>query len=177
MDLNLTLNMIYELPTKVISISEDHSEDDDFVCMISESICNEYDIDDIKSKLSKMFSRFNGLKFYFNIPLSESIKITASYEIREGNSQRSTLSKEEQAVTRKIDSMIWASKFYDSIITLSKGLTKDEAIYLTHALMAGKSHESIAEKIGISVRSIQPIKKSCLVKSWMALETLYEEER
>lgn len=177
MDLNLTLNMIYELPSKIINISTENCKKDDFVCMISESMCNEYDIDDIKFKLTKMFSKFNGLKFYFNIPLSESIKITASCEIMEGNSGRSLVSKEEQAVTRKIDSMIWASKFYDSILSLSKGLTVNEATYLSYALIACKSHESIAETLNISIRSIQPIKKSCLVKTWIALETLYEEDR
>lgn len=172
MDLKLTLDMIYELPTKVLNISEENEE---FVGMISEKICNEYDLTDIKSKLSKMFSKFNGVKFYYNIPLSESIKLTNSLEIREGSCQRSGLSKSEQAVMRKIDSMIWASEFYDSILSLSRGLTISEAKYLCYGLIACKSNEYIAELLNVSTKSIQPIKKSCLVKTWAALEALYEE--
>lgn len=174
MDLKLTLDMIYDLPSKVIDISEQNEE---FVGMISEKICNEYDITDIKNKLSQMFSKFNGVKFYYNIPLTESIKLTNSLEIREGSSQRSTISKAEQAVTRKIDSMIWASQFYDSIISLSRGLTKNEAIYLSYGLIACKSNEYIAEILNVSTKTVQPIKKSCLVKTWVALETLYEEDQ
>lgn len=174
MDLNLTLNMIYELPMKVINISELNAE---FVGMISESICNEYNITEIKTKLSRMFSKFNGVKFYYNVPLNESIKLTTSYDLKEGVSQRSVISKEELAVTKKIDSMIWASEFYESIINLSKGLTKSEAIYLSYGLIACKSNEYIAEILNVSTKTVQPIKKSCLIKTWTALETLYEEDK
>lgn len=173
MDLNLTLDMIYDLPTKVINISEQNEE---FVGMISESVCKQYDMNEIKYKLSHMFSKFNGVKFYYNVPLSESIKTTTSYGLREGSSQRTTISKEESAVTRKIDSMIWASEFYDCIISLSKGLTRSEAIYLSYGLIARKSNEYIAEVLHICPKTVQPIKKSCMIKTWVALETLYEED-
>lgn len=173
MDLNLTLNMIYELPSKVINISEQNEE---FVGMISESICNEYNIVEIKTKLSRMFSKFNGVKFYYNIPLNETIKLTSSYDTKEVKSQRGVISKEEIAITKKIDSMIWASEFYESIINLSKGLTKSEAIYLSYGLIACKSNEYIAEILNVSTKTVQPIKKSCLIKTWTALETLYEDD-
>lgn len=172
MDLKLTLDMIYELPSKVLNISGEN----EFVGMISEKSCNEYDLTDIKTKLTKMFSKFNGVKFYYNIPISESIKLTSTWEKREGSCQRSSLSKSEQAVMNKIDSMIWASEFYDSIISLSKGLTISEAKYLCYGLIACKSNEYIAEILEVSTKTIQPIKKSCLVKAWLALETLYEED-
>ena len=113
MNLKLTLDMIYNLPTTVINISEQNEE---FEGLISDRICSEYDISDIKSKLARMFDKFNGVKFYYNIPISDNIKITGSYEVKEGSSQQTIISKQDQAVTKKLDSMIWASDFYDSII-------------------------------------------------------------
>ena len=77
----------------------------------------------------------------------------------------------------KYDNMIWASKFYESIISLSKGLTKNEAIFLTYGLIANRTNEFMAELMSVSVRTVDPIKKSCMVKAWLALETLYEEDK
>ncbi len=174
MNLKLTLDMIYNLPTTVINISEQNEE---FEGLISDRICSEYDISDIKSKLARMFDKFNGVKFYYNIPISDNIKITGSYEVKEGSSQQTIISKQDQAVTKKLDSMIWASDFYDSIISLAKGLTKGEAVYLVYGLFAHKSTEYIAEIINVSERTVRTIKRSCLVKTWLALEALYEKDK
>ena len=164
--------MIYELPTKVINISE---ENDKFVGLIAENVCNKYNIHEIKTKLSCMFTKFNKVKFYYITPISDTIQITTSYG-ENGRRKKSVLSKEELAVTNKIDSMIWASDFYNKVLSLSKGLTFSEAIYLSYGLIACKSNEYIAEILHVSPRSVQPVKKSCMIKAWAALETLYDED-
>ena len=55
MDLNLTLDMIYDLPNKVMSNSETNENE---VALIPIKECKEYNITEIKSKLSRMFSKF-----------------------------------------------------------------------------------------------------------------------
>ena len=172
MDTSLTLDMIYELPLKVIKESKEKGE---FASMISENICDKYNINDIKAKITLMFAKFNSIKFYYNMPLSKTIRITPEYKEKPlfKNEMRSKI---DIAVSKKIDNMIWASEFYKSIIKLSKGLTYEEAYYLSYGLIACRSHEKIAEDLNISIRSIQPIKKSCLVKIWAALEIFYEED-
>jgi len=173
MESELTLNMICDLPKSVISISKEHC---DFVCQIPERVCNEHDIASIKPKLYRMFTKFNNVKFFYKVKSEDLVKVTPSYELREWSCQRSNISNQEIIVTRKVDNMIWAKKFYDTIITLSKGLTEREAIYLSYGIMGRKSNEFVAEILKIGTRSVQPIKKSCIVKTWMALETLYEDD-
>lgn len=174
MDLNLTLDMIYDLPNRIVSNSETNEEK---VAQIPEKECNTYNLIEIKSKLSHMFSRFNGVKFYYNIKSEEMVKISATYEYKDWMSQQSTISQQERIVMEKYDNMVWASKFYESIISLSKGLTKKEAIALAYGLIAHQSVEFMAEMMGVCPRTVFPIKKSCIVKTWLALETLYEEDR
>lgn len=173
MNLNLTLDKFYELPSLVI---DNAKANETSVSLIPEKECNEYNISEIKSKLSRMFSKFNGVKFYYNVKPEELVNISASYDYKNWTSQRSTMSSQERAVMEKYDKMIWASNFYDSIISLSKGLTKREAIFLSYGLIAHQSLEYIAEIMEVSERTVYPIKKSCIVKAWLALETLYEED-
>ena len=174
MDLNLTLDMIYDLPNKVMSNSETNENE---VALIPIKECKEYNITEIKSKLSRMFSKFNGVKFYYNIKPEELVNVSPTYNFKDWMSQRSTMSQQERIVMEKYDNMIWASKFYESIISLSKGLTKNEAIFLTYGLIANRTNEFMAELMSVSVRTVDPIKKSCMVKAWLALETLYEEDK
>ena len=109
--------------------------------------------------------------------LPNKVNVSPTYNFKDWMSQRSTMSQQERIVMEKYDNMIWASKFYESIISLSKGLTKNEAIFLTYGLIANRTNEFMAELMSVSVRTVDPIKKSCMVKAWLALETLYEEDK
>lgn len=172
--MNLTLEMIYDLPNKVI---ENSTLYDGQVARIPDKICKEYKINEIKPKLFYMFTKFNSIKFYYNVATEELIKITSSYDIKDYESQRNTDSKIETVVMEKYDKMIWASKFYDSVISLSKGLTKQEGIYLAYGIMSSKTIDDIALMMDVCPRTVNPIGKSCIIKSWNALETFYEEVR
>lgn len=173
MENELTLKMICELPKSIISISKENC---DFVCRIPEKVCNKHNIASIKPKVYRMFTKFNNVKFFYKVKLEDLVNVTPSYELKEWSCQRSNLSEQERLVAKKVDNMIWAVKFYDALVTLSKGLTVQEAVYLSYGIMGRNSNEYVAEVLKIAPRTIQPIKKSCFVKTWLALEALYEDD-
>lgn len=69
-----------------------------------------------------------------------------------------------QYVEKNIDLNIWTRDFYNMILTLSTKLTFNEAIYLVDTFFDERAEEQISEKLQICRKSLQKIKKSCLVK-------------
>lgn len=57
----------------------------------------------------------------------------------------------------------------DSFLLLFAKLTEQEAIYLTSAFQKHKTEENIADG------SVKKIKKSCLIKTWIEIQSLIEE--
>ena len=172
MDSTLTLDMIFNLPNEILDTSKKYKEMSE---MLSISICNKYDTKELTGKINNMFVRFKNVKYFYNFSVESSIKITPTYQLSEGSGQRSNASQVESIVTREVDSIIWATKFYDTVIFVAKKLTEQEATYLVNSLIKNKSESAIAEILGVCPRTIHHIKKSCLIKVWAELEPLEDE--
>ena len=115
------------------------------------------------------------VKYFYNFSVESSIKITPTYQLSEGSRQRSNASQVESIVTREVDSIIWATRFYDTIIFAAKKLTEEEATYLVNSLIKNKSESAIADILGVCTKTVHHIKKSCLIKIWSELEPLENE--
>lgn len=173
MDELLTLDKILELPNKILKISNEY---DDYSERLTESLCDLYDIKKLKPKIVSLFNRFKKVKYFYNFSIESTISITPNYNFDGTLVKNGATSKQEIAVANELDNMLWAARFYNSICIVAKKLTMQEAIYLVSALFGNKSEEIIAERLGVCRKTIQHIKKSCLVKIWQELKPLYEED-
>lgn len=172
MDSTLTLDMIFNLPNEILDTSKKYKEMSE---MLSISICNKYDTKELTGKINNMFVIFKNVKYFYNFSVESSIKITPTYQLSEGSRQRSNASQVESIVTREVDSIIWATKFYDTVIFAAKKLTEEEATYLVNSLIKNKSESAIADILGVCTKTVHHIKKSCLIKIWSELEPLENE--
>ena len=172
MDYSLTLDKILELPNDILKNAEKY---DEYSELLGKIILEDTNIELIKSKVINYFNHFKEIKYLYKFPINN-IKITSSYEIHEGTRPKKTTSAIEQLVLSRTDEELWAENFYEAIITVSRKLTLQEAIYLVDSFLGNKSDEFISEKIGICRNTLQKVKKSCLVKIWSELKFLDLED-
>ena len=163
----LTFNDIIELPNEIIHNAEKYS---DFNDILNKELCSTYDLKEIKDKIEKLFDKFKEIKYLYNYSFEE-IKITPSYELKENAFTRNISSPFENAVINDLDKHLWIQKFYNQLVSVSNILTIEEAIYLVNSFFCNKSEDVIAEKLGITTRTLYNIKKSCLIKVWSAFKT------
>ncbi len=173
MDYIVTLEQLLNVGDTIVNNANSNSKINQ---LLDEYICNQYDCITIKSKLLKLFATFKSARYLYEFPEDDNIKITPTYELREGFTQRSTTSKIENAVSKYIDKQIFTTDIYLSIIKTSYKLTSAEVIYLNNTFLIHVSEERIAEIIGISKTYLQKIKKSCLVKLWVELEKYCQDD-
>lgn len=167
MDYIVTLDQLLNVSDAITDNASRNSKENQ---LLEEFICNQYDSQNIKQKLLKLFATFKSARYLYDFPIAENIKINSNYELHEGGFQKSTVSQVEKAVDQYIDKQLLTTNIYHSIIKLSYKLTNEEVIYLISTFLIHKSEESIAEIVGISKTYLQKIKKSCLVKAWVELE-------
>ena len=170
MDISLTLDQILELPIEVLRVSEIHNSYNE---LLDDSICKQFDTRELKGKITVMFKRFKMLKYQCNIPIESNIKLSVNYDLREGSKPKRANSQVENVVLNSVDNMLWGTTFYNDIIEVSKILTNEESVYLVETFFSNKPEDIVADKLIISRRSLYNVKKSCLVKLWFKLETLY----
>jgi len=173
MDFTLTLDKILEFPNEIIETTKKYDEMSE---IISNDICDMYDTKELANNVNKLFDKFKHIKYSCNFSVESAIKITTSYGLREGSSQRSRISQGENIVTREVDNLLWATKFYDTVIFTCQKLTNQEAIFLTDILIKNRSISDVAEKLEVCTRTVHHIKKSCLIKLWGELKSLDETD-
>ena len=171
MDHIVTLNELINISDYIKEVSDKNKQYNE---LIDEKICDRYDITDIKNQLIDLINRFKSARYLYEFPISNSIKITPTYERDESSHQRSNISKVEQAIEKQIDKQLLTTDIYNSIIKVSYKLIDAEVVYLINTFLTHKSEEDIAEIIGISKTYLQKIKKSCLVKMWTDLRQYCE---
>ena len=173
MDRIVTQTELINISDYIKSASKEHEQYNE---LIDEKICDRYDIVSIKSKLIKIINNFKSARYIYEFPISESIKITPSYEKDESFHQRSNVSKVEKAIEKEVDTQLLTTEIYNSIIKVSYKLVDSEVVYLINTFLTHKSEENIAEIIGVSKTYLQKIKKSCLVKMWTDLKQYCEDD-
>lgn len=147
-----------------------------FNVLLDEEIYRQYNLVDIKKKLKVLFSQFKSARYLYDFPISQNIKITSNLELRENSFVANNKSKIEQVTEKYIDKQLYTTDVYNSIIKASYNLTNDEVVYLINTFLTHKSEDDIAEIIGISKTYLQKIKKSCIVKLWIALKKYCNED-
>lgn len=168
MQIDLSLEKFLELPEKIINTS---LQNPDYLDLLSDSTCNMFYYKELKKDLSLIFDKFNDTKFLYTYSKELNTKTTSSYGLRLGSFSNNIVDEIGNLVGKSIDNEIWASSIYNNIVSLSHKLTYKEAIYLVETFLSNKTEEQISEKLSICRKSLQKIKKSCLVKIYMELKT------
>lgn len=167
MEKKLTMEMLLELPSKIIKTSE--SPNNTFLNLLGESICEKYYYRDLKKDLKKFFDHFNDMKYSLDIAIEEKIKYTSSYSYNESKKVQNSSDVISNLIEKEIDNEIFIHDVYNRIINLSSKFTYNEAIYFVDAFFSKKTDEHISEILGISRNTLQKIRKSCLVKTLLSL--------
>lgn len=157
----LTLEMLLDLPEKVLTIANNSSNI--YISMLDKKTCDEYYYSELRKNLMEFFKSFNEIKYSFSEAAID-INYTSNYNITENKKVANINSKVENYVSKKIKKEKFALDIYNRVCSLSKKLTFNEAIYFVNTFFAGTSEENISEELGISRTYLQRIKKSCLVK-------------
>lgn len=169
----VTLNELLNINDAIEKMAEKNIESNE---LLTERICEQYDIVDIKKKLTNLFIDFRSARYLYNFPVSDSIRTTPVYQKDESFHQRSNVSQVENAVARYVDKQILTTNIYHSILSVSSKFIDEEVIYMINAFLVRKSEEDIAEILGISKTYLQRYKKSCLVKMWTELRQYCEDD-
>ena len=103
MDHIVTLNELINISDYIKEVSDKNKQYNE---LIDEKICDRYDITDIKNQLIDLINRFKSARYLYEFPISNSIKITPTYERDESSHQRSNISKVEQAIEKQIDKQL-----------------------------------------------------------------------
>ena len=172
MNSGVTYNEIIELPNTIIHNAEKYSE---FADLLSKKLCDNFDLKETKNKIDELFDNFKEIKYLYNIPF-EKIKVTPSYELKENAFTNNSNNSFENAVLKHLDKQLWVQKFYEKLVVVSTKITIEEAVYLVNTFFSKKSEEVIAEKLGISLRTLYNVKKSCVIKVWSELKIFYDED-
>lgn len=173
MDFTLNLNMILDLPNKIMNISAEY---DEYSELLRKKVCESYDLKELRENVERKFNRFKDTKYLCKFPIEPTIKITPTYELKEEQKSNSPISKVEQTIMNQIDNQIWIQDFYNAMLTVAIKLTKQEATYLVDSFFKNKSEDFIAEKLQVCKMTLQNIKKSCLIKIWIEIRTLNEDD-
>lgn len=158
MEKELTMSDILSTPEKILDISKNSLHNH----LLSENVIIYYYNTELKKNIKKVFTKFKDLQYIVSLPSEYSIKSSSLDQVSiKTNSINDPVSK---YVEKNIDLNIWTRDFYNMILTLSTKLTFNEAIYLVDTFFDERAEEQISEKLQICRKSLQKIKKSCLVK-------------
>lgn len=157
----LTLNMLLDLPHDVLKIS---NKIDSYLDLLSDDICREYYYTDLKKDLIKYFNKFKDVKYKYKYCENFNLKSNSNYEVEGVFGNNIISDKVGNYVAKNIDLEIWTLDFYNNVVSIAHKLTYQEAIYFVDTFFANKTEEQISEKLSICRKTLQKIKKSCLVK-------------
>lgn len=169
----MTLNHFLELPNECLKRAEQY---DEYSELLRKSVYEQYDAKELKEKIIKKFQQFRDAQFLFKYPVELNIRTTPIYQLREGTPTNSYVNQIEMMVEKGFDAELWAYRFRDIVLTVATKLTLQEARYFVDFFFGHKPEDIIAEKLGICRQTLQNIKRSCLVKVWIELKVLDEDD-
>lgn len=163
---DLSLELLLDLPNKILNASNDNTS---YLDLLSDDLVKKYFYSNLRKDLDKVFQKFKDYKYLYstneNYSLSSSMKNLDNIVVSFNRNN----DKVSNYVMKQVDLEIWASDFYNSLLSISNKLTYNEAIYFVDTFFCGKTEEFISEKLLICKASLQKIKKSCLVKVYFEL--------
>lgn len=154
------------LPEGIQEVSKDRG----FATRLSSRIIDQYYYSDMRKDLKKLFEDYQDAKWLLK---AKDYNCMHSLNF---NSEFITVSrtkddKVSKYVTRHVDLERYAQKFYNAIMSVSRELTLQEAIYLVDSLFCDRTEDLISDKILVSVKTLTKIKKSCLVKVYLEFKS------
>lgn len=169
MDETFTLDMLLDLPRKLLKKAEEY---DEYTGLLEKRKYQDYDFKELKKEIQEYFDSFKETKYSYKFSAELSINITHPFQFREGSSQRTNNDPFSKAIEKHIDDKIWLYKFYNILLVAGQKLTLQEAIYFVDTFFGNKTEDIISEKLGICRNTLQGVKKSCLVKVYAEIQTL-----
>ncbi len=168
---SLSFDDFLNLPKSVLQTAQEH---DEYASLLSDSFIHECYQRNMKTEISAYVQRFKDAKYMY----SYQGVCFSNYRYDSVSHQNTACISDPvgRYVTRFIDNSLWVEKFYQCICRVSYKLTMQEAIYFVDTFFAEHSEEMISEKLGICRVTLQKIKKSCIVKIWLELESLKLKE-
>lgn len=131
-----------------------------------------YDYSKMSKEVRKIFSTLSLMRIkYENVPLPT---ITPTYEIRYSAPTRSTTSKVEDYVIKKISKEENLNEYIDKIVGSLKKLNKEELIVFSESFINGLDDDNIGMKVAACRDMVLKIRKSAVIKF---LSSLGEDER
>lgn len=153
------------LQEEILKISKEH----EYSSLLSKNMIDEYYYLDMKKDIAKVFTKFNDMKYIVGHSNNYDLS-SVSFDTLKVSLSKKNNDKVSNYVMKNVDLEIWTQDFYNTIISLSRSLTMQEGVYLVDALFANRSEEMISEKICVCRKTLQSIKKSCLVKLYLELK-------
>lgn len=169
----ITLEMLLDLPKELLKKSIEYNE---YAVLLDKEQYSKYDCKELKKKINEYFVYFKNVKYFYRFPTNYEIFINNSYDNIKVSSTNSISDPVFSFVSKELDEKAeiakWTNNFYNTILVIASKLTIQEATYLIDCFFSNKSEEITCEKLRICRNTLQKIKKSCIVKSWIELETL-----
>lgn len=172
MDNIISLNMILNLPREIMANSKINEGN----ILLRKEIYDCFDTKELKKKIERGFLKYQNVTYLYRFPNENNITLTPSCEIKENMFIQHPKDKIGELITSQVDRQIWATDFYYRLIDLSLKLTNQEAIYLVNAFFKSQTEDTICEILSICRNTLRGIKKSCLVKTWIEIKSLIEDE-
>ena len=161
----LKINAFLSLPEEILRVSKSL----EYPNLLSKSMVDEYYYLEMKKDISKIFTKFNDAKYIVGYEKNFDIS-SVNFDVERVSISKRNNDKVSSYVMKNVDLEIWAKDFYETIISVSNRLTMQEAVYLVDAFFANRSEEMISEKLLVCRKTLQNIKKSCLVKVYLELK-------
>ena len=177
MNQKVTLNSILDLPLELLRKSEKY---DSYSSLLGEKQFSKYDYKKLKSTIKSYFEYYKNSIYFSHFPANQNIQLTTAYDSVRVSSTNVVSDSVSNLVISRIDKELeiasWILDFHSRILQVASKLTIQEASYLVDYFFSNLSEEVICEKLNICRKTLQKVKKSCLVKVWIELETLNLKE-
>lgn len=177
MNFTLTYNKLLNFPNEFLEESAKYYEGSE---LLGKEECDKYNTKELKDKVEARFKKFKDARYIYKYPNEQyykSMTPTLNYQAREVLVSRNLTSPQEKMITAMGDTQIWVEKFYYSLMEIiTTKMTEEEAVYLVECFFKNKSEDIIAEKLSMCKATLQKVKKSCLIKVWIEMEVLEEDE-
>ena len=175
MNLSLTYEKLLDFPNSFKKQAEKYQW---MTEVLSKAELDKYNIRELKANVDKRMQKFKDAKYIYQYPNEKyNCPITTNYQPREVMAPRNLESQQSRIITREVDKTIWINQLYYSLMEkVTTKLTIEETVYLIDSYFKKFSEESIADNLSICKKTLQKIKKSCLIKVWVEMEALREYE-
>lgn len=169
----ITLEMLLELPKEILKKSEEYNE---YSSLLEKPQYLNYNIKELKEEIGRYFSYFKDVKYFYQFPTEAVISVITAVDLEKETSSGyipdPIFNLVDNDINEKIKIEKWVRQFYNIMLTVASKLTSQEVIYLVDCFFCNKSEDATCDKIGICRNTLQKIKKSCIVKTWIELRTL-----